>query len=807
MRSYQLLSVLCFGLVTILSAQPPPAGTITGRVYDADLNVPIEYANIVVRSQRDSTQVTGGITDKDGRFELTGIRPGRFFVEVSFIGYRQYTVNDVQLGPGGRIDLGRITLRQTAVAVAGVEATADRPRLTYQIDKKVVDVANQPTPPTGTAVDVLENVPSVKVDDDGKVTLRGSGNFRVLIDGRPSPLEGSEALEQIPASTIDNIEIITNPSAKFDPEGPAGIINVVLKKQRQSGTSGIVNLRGSTEGSYGGDFQLGWRDGNLNLFAGADFNRRAFPGQRRAEAWTRDTSGDTTYVYSTGSMQRGGYPFGIRAGGDIGLGQNDRISITGNLGRRSGGGVSTSIDTQIVRPAADTSIFATGDTNRRGGWFWSLNADESHNFGRQGHDLITRLEFRRRDIGEYSTQYQESTGVITSGQKTTEDGPSNRLNITVDYTLPLREADRLEAGWSSGLQRSRDSTTNYRYNPATDSYELAPAYSHQVMSADDVHAIYATYAASFKPFGIKLGLRGERSLRNIRVVDQDSTVRVTAIDLFPSLHASYSFGEQHEVMASYTRRINRPGPWQLQPLAVWWNPRLIRQGNPALLPEYIDAFELGWQVPLPIGRLTIEGYYRRTSNVIDELTSVYAPQVFLRQPANVGSSQATGAELVAYVMLNRWLGLNLTGDISNYRLAGTANGRSFDTTSLNWQTNLGFEIRPLPDMRIQLFGRYSGPSATAQGTQDGFLMTGASIRQQLLQRRLSLTLQAQDLLGTSGHGGTAGGDGYDFYTRFRFQRAQAPSFSLGLTWNFNNYRPERRRTTTEEIDEPDDLMR
>lgn len=244
-----------------LFAQPPPgarpgmpAGSITGQVYDADLNVPIEYANIVLRSLRDSSQVNGTITDQSGRFTLPGVRPGRYFVEVSFIGYRQKTVGDVAVGPGAVRDLGRVTLRQSAVAMPGVEATAERPTLEYRIDKKVVDVSKMATAASGTAVDVLENVPSVKVDVEGNLTLRGSGNYTVLVDGKPSPIEGSDALQQIPAGTIDKIEIITNPSAKYDPEGISGIINVLLKKQRQAGISGTATLDGGWPQRYGGSF-------------------------------------------------------------------------------------------------------------------------------------------------------------------------------------------------------------------------------------------------------------------------------------------------------------------------------------------------------------------------------------------------------------------------------------------------------------------------------------------------------------------------------------------------------------------------
>ncbi|MCX6842211.1 MAG: TonB-dependent receptor, partial [candidate division WOR-3 bacterium] len=525
-----------------------PAGAITGQVYDADLNVPIEYANIVLHSQRDSSQVNGTVTDKSGRFTLTQVRPGRYFVEVSFIGYQTKTLGDVAVGPGATRDLGRTNLRQTAVAVQGVEAIAERPRLEYRIDKKIVDVAHQPTPPTGTAVDALENVPSVKVDDDGNVTLRGSGSFKVLIDGRPTPLEGSEALQQIPASTIDNIEIITNPSAKYDASGPAGILNVVLKKQRQSGVSGIANLKGGTDGSYGGDFLLGYRLDGTSLYAGADYNRRQFPGTRNAEGWTADSaSGDTTFLVSNGTGTRSGVPYGVRAGADIQVGKADRVSVGGRFGQRSWSSADLSTDSELVRPPGTLNVYTTGDTSSRSGLYYSGSADEVHNFGRQGHDLAAHVTYRGRGGSDNSINSQRSGGVLTGGQRTKESGPSQDITASLDYTLPLREEDKFEAGYQAEIDRSHDSTGTWTYDTVSRTYLYDSGYSHVIASSDDVHALYSTYSGNFKPFGFEVGLRGEYAHRAIELVDSSHTFTVGGLDLFPTLHASYSIGEQHQI--------------------------------------------------------------------------------------------------------------------------------------------------------------------------------------------------------------------------------------------------------------------
>jgi outer membrane receptor protein involved in Fe transport len=795
-----LAAVIIITLVAVggLFAQPGPgagqgmvAGSITGSVYDADLNVPIEYANIVLHSQRDSAQVNGTVTDKTGRFILAGVRPGRYYVEISFIGYRDKTVKDVAVGPGAVRDLSRIDLRQTAVAVQGVEATAERPRLEYRIDKKIVDVAHQPTPPNGTAVDALENVPSVKVDDDGNVSLRGSGSFKVLVDGRPSPLEGSEALQQIPASTIDNIEIITNPSAKYDASGPAGILNVVLKKQRQSGLSSITNLKGGTDGSYGGDFLLGYRLDGTSLYAGADYNRRQFPGTRNAEGWTADSaSGDTTYLVSRGTGTRGGVPYGMRAGADIRVGKTDRVTVGGRFGRRGWSSAQLSTDSETVRPSGGINVYTTGDTSSSSGLYYSASVDEVHNFGRQGHDLAAHASYRGRGGSENSTNSQQTGGVLTGGQRTTESGPSQDLSVNLDYTLPLREEDKFEAGYQASIDRSHDSTGTWTYDTVSRSYLYDSGYSHVIASSDDVHALYSTYSASFKPFGFEAGLRGEYAHRAIELVDSSRTFTVGGLDLFPTLHLSYSLANGHEVMGSYTRRIERPDGWELEPFLTWWNPHLVRRGNPDLKPEYYDSYELGYQMPIGPSRITLDGYYRMTHNKVEDVTSNYAPGVLLRSVANVGTDHSAGAEVQADLQLLKWLGFNLTGDIYDYRVMGALNGVDFSSHSFNWEGNASADIRLTTDTRLQLRARYSGPTATAQGKESGFFMSTASLRQQFFSRRLSLNLQAIDLFRSAGHEETSQGDG--FYTHFRFRRSHAPTFALGLTWNFNNFKADRR---------------
>jgi len=785
--------------------QGMPVGSIAGSVFDADLNVPIEYANIVLRSLRDSSQVNGTITDQSGRFTLPGVRPGRYFVEVSFIGYRDKTVGDVAVGPGAVRDLGRVTLRQSAVAMPGVEATAERPTLEYRIDKKVVDVSKMATAASGTAVDVLENVPSVKVDVEGNLTLRGSGNYTVLVDGKPSPIEGSDALQQIPAGTIDKIEIITNPSAKYDPEGISGIINVLLKKQRQAGISGTATLDGGWPQRYGGSFLLSWRLNGLSLFAGADLRNGQFPGTRSTESWTYDDStGDTTFSNSTGTGDRGHNSYGLRAGGDYKFSNHDRTGLSVRFGDRGFGMNQLATYRRWTVPGADTAREVSRDSSRRGGGQLSLNLDHQHTFDREGHQLAASVTYNRNDGTDRSVNLLSTeAGSLLSGRREEESGPRQPVRTKLDYSLPLGAESKFEAGYQTGFHRARNMNKVFEYVAAVDSFEYRPEYGQTVDYSDNTHALYAQYSGKLSKLGFQPALRVERSDRLLQADTSDpfdtwdTSYAFNRWDYFPSLHLSYDLPANQQVMASYTRRIHRPRGWELWPFLSRQDAYNVRSGNPELRPELTDALEAGWQMPLDASRISAEGYYRVTHDVIERVRSVYEPGVILFTAENVGTDYSLGAELLFDLQLAKWWRINLSGDIYDYRLM--VEGEDSPRSSFNWGGRLSSEFRLPTQTRLTLGLHFESPEVDAQGSDAGHFITDAAIRQQFLNRQLSLTLQVRDLLGTGKFESTA--EGADFYSHFRFERS-APMVSLNLTWNFNNFRPDRRlrEEGVEEID-------
>jgi outer membrane receptor protein involved in Fe transport len=794
------LAVVCL-LPAVLSAQPgskpgngAASGVIVGQIYDADLNVPIEYANVVLYRQADSSLVTGTVTRTDGGYVLTGVSSGRFRVEMSFIGYRPVRVSDVEVAPGAKVDLGRTSLRQTAVAMPSVEATAERPSLSYKIDKKVIDVAHQVTAASGTAVDVLENVPSVKVDVEGNVALRGSRNFSVLIDGRPTLLDPSDALRQMPAGTLDRIEIITNPSAKYDAEGAAGIINLITKRRRGSGLSGVVNANGGLWNRYGGDFTLGWTSGILSVFAAADYNRRPTPGAQTSEQWTADTV-ETLHVRATGTSTRDPRIAGARAGFDLGWAKFDRSSFAIFYGSTRMGFDQSATLEQWSSSAADTAHYTSIDHRAQGGEYVSVALEHRHGFGSladTAHGLTVRAELQRRGHTGSATTELFDGGREISGWRSTQSGPAFRWLLNADYVLPVKGAGRFEAGYQSSFGRPTFDNGLYQYDPVTDSFLYLPQYSSTTSLAYDIHALYSTWTGGWRSLEYAAGLRGEYSSQRIDDSGIDSVLLYNTKGLFPTAHLSYQLGDNRVLQASYTRRTRRPTGRDLVPEVIWQDAYNVQLGNPALLPEYIDSWEAGSAIPLGAGQASATLYYRTTDNKYDDIQSLYREGVVLHELRNVGNDRSLGAELSMDILPFKWWTISPSGDVYDYRIAGAVEGQEFSRSSLNWSARLSNELRLPTGTKIQLNAGYESPSASSQGRREGVLTTDLGIRQ-LFFKRVAAVFQVRDLLGTGGE--ETNSFGSDFYTRSSFS-PRAPIFMLSLNWNFNNFRPTRRMRDT-----------
>ena len=778
------------------------AGTISGTVYDATHQTPLEYANVILFTAKDSLQLTGTITNENGKFRIEGIRPGEYYAEIQFMGYHPKRTTEIKINASElEIDMGTIPLEQTVLSMEGVEVEGERPAISYQIDKKVINVSQHYTAISGSAVDVLENVPSVTVDIEGNVSLRGSGNFKVLIDGRPSVLEPSEALQQIPASTIENIEIITNPSAKYDPEGTSGIINIIQKKNPQKGRSGIANLDAGLNEKYGGDFLFEHKNSTYGATIGVDYNHRFHSGDDlEKNQTTRD--GLTSFIHSNGVSRRGRISLGLRGVFDLNFSEQDILSFGARYGDRTSQRNSGSDYDEWSDASGGHSLYTSTTDRERSGFFYSLNTSYRHRFARQGHELAGDMFYSYQDSDEKTTNALLSNlGTITSGQRSTESGPGREFRLKVDYSYPFENENKFEAGYQSELNRSDDNTGRYEFSVDLGAYVLLPQYSNSTRYDRNIHAVYAIYSGEVNRFGYQGGLRGEYTDRSVEFAGVPRPFTIQRWDYFPTFHASYKLPSGQQVMASYTRRIERPRGWELEPFETWMDAYNVRIGNPSLSPEYIDSYEFGVQTYLSNILLSTEAYYHKTNNKTERVRSVYGDNITLHSVENIGTDYALGTELLLNLDVAKSWNTNLLGNLYNYRVKGKLYGEPFFRESFSWRTRMSNTIKIGSSTQIQLDGNYQSPTVSSQGRREGFFTTNAAIKYEFLKRQLSATLQVRDIFSTSKHEYTSEGAG--FYS-YNYSTRESPVVMLNIRYNFNNYDPDRQRDGNRESMEDND---
>jgi len=805
-------SALALIWVTSALAQPGsgggmPAftGTITGEVRDTALDKPIEYATIVLFSLRDSSQVTGTITDSDGIFIMGGIRPGRYYAKVGFLGYNTTDVDDIRLGPQSpAIDLGIIDITQAVMELEEVNYAIERAPVEYQIDKKVIRVDKQPTAASGTAVEILENVPSISVDIEGNVELRGSGNFTVLIDGRPTVMDGNDALQQTPASSIESIEIITNPSAKYDPDGTSGIINIILKKNQAATTSGMVSLSYGSNNRKGGDVLVSRRYNGTNLILGANLNNRKHVGHSFTE--NRTTVDDVTSTYlSEGDAEGGRESWSFRGSLEMNLGEKNWLNVGGDFGQHSGGRTSDLAYDSWVDTLTTHTLYSNVSEDDRKSDYYSAFAEYRHNFGAEEHELVARIQ-SSRDIDDQETveELYDETGAQSSGRVTTEDGPSQRTDVKFDYTYPHGDDQKLEIGYQARLEANTDETTYKEYDAVAASYVTYPQFAYNVEYDRLIQSAYAVYGGKAGNLGYQAGLRGEFTDREITLVDSSDSYVLSRSDVYPTVHFSYQLPGSRQLMASYSRRVNRARSYFLEPFYTWRDANNIYRGDPDIEPEKIDSWEAGYQIPLGPFSHSLEAYYRVTHDLVEFTRSVYAPGITLNQPTNVGTAYAFGSEMMFSGEVSRWLIVNLMGNLYQNRIESTLAGSEGTTEDFSWNGRLSLTFRLPQQYRLQTTVVYNSPVVTSQGRREEFFMTNLAFEKSFFNRSLTGIVQVRDIFQTVKRTRITEGPNLYIYRKFTMD---SPAFFVTLRYNINHFRDQKRNGEGEGgMEETSDFM-
>lgn len=763
--------------------------SITGSVQDNATKSPMEYCTVSLFDSETGELITGIVSDLDGNFALNSLKAGNYYLEVSFIGFEAKRIENIELNKSNPSHkTGPISLGSDARLINEVEFTALKSSVRYELDKKVVDVDKNIAASNGTAVDVLATVPSVQTDIDGNVSLRGSSGFLVLINGRPSVLEASEALRQIPASTIENIEIITNPSARYDAAGTAGIINIITKKKNTDGTSGILNVRGGTFSSYGADGTVSIKKKKFTYTFAGNYNHRESPGNYRSELNT--TIGDTTVsTLNDGFKNRIFNNYNIKGAIEYRPTENQYISV----GYTYGGFkmiFRDELDFNFVNRTANTSeSFTNFNESVRKGPFHEFILDYEYTFKNKSA-LSTHLSFNKRGFEESisNDRVNESMNLIL-GTQSTEIGPSQRLRVNVDYSIPVKENSKFELGMMIQLNKSDEENIQYNKNIINGELTEDPNFYSDVIYKRNIRAFYGMFSSKWKKVSYQFGLRTENTLRDITVQNTGENFLIDRLDFFPSAHTSININEQNQYFISYSKRINRPRGWYLEPNAVFTDANTLWQGNPEILPEYIHSIETGWLFQFKKkGSWSNELYYRREINSTQFVRVPLDFELSREFPENIGNSNAIGLESSLSLLPFSWWNTDVMANIFYYSLKGSYEDEVFDRSSFSYilRWNNYFKIKK--STKIQFNGSYESPIVNAQGREAYTLRFDAGVKQDFFDGNLSLGMQVGDLFNTYIRRNTAEGSNFTFS---RINNPRGPSVMFSASYRINNYKAKR----------------
>lgn len=808
--SKSLLTFLfLFGVSTLAWAQQPggpgfaPRGQILGAVEDADEGTPIATATVSVWSTRDSTLVTGAIASDDGTFRIEGLRPGNYYVQISFVGYATQTISEVALSPQQpQTHLGVVRLSADTTVLDEVEITAERDFMEVHIDKNVYNVKDQLVSDGGSATDVLSNIPSIEVDIDGQISLRGSQNVAVLINGRPSQMTGemlASFLQGLPANTIDRVEVIPNPSSRYEPDGMSGILNIVLKQDAERGIAGSLTAGTGTRDNANASAMLSYGKGDFNsrINYGFRYGTRESEGTRFNE-YRFDNPFEYLEVLNTGDSDS--FSHNVNLTTDYELSRTNSLSFSGMLGVRNSNGDDNNLYAEWIQELADETTRFNRSTEEDD---HSFNSNVGLAFRRildpTKHELTAEVDFRYQQSDEEQVYLEEllftnADPTVASQERNSLDDNMATTSFQVDYIRPIGEEGKLETGYKGSLKNLE--TEQFTETFSDEAGRFVPDAGNNVFDyTEQIHAAYGIVGQQFGPVGVQAGLRAEQALIDFTLSTTDEDYENNYFSLFPSAFLTYKLSDAHQVRLSYSKRINRPRTrgWfnQLSPFSDNSDPLFRREGNPRLKPEYIHATEISYTMNMGSATLTLSPYFRRTVDVvrfidrIDEETGITTVTF-----ENLDKSDSWGAEAIASIRLGRTF--NAFASFNAFRENTDASdiNSSLSNDAFGWNTRFNGTWRITQSLSMQGSWFYRAPMDVEQGRRGSMTWTNFAFRQQLMGDKASVSVRFNDPFGLASF--NIERDTPTFYLH-NTREFNARSVSLSLTYNFGQQDNNRRR--------------
>jgi len=767
--------------------------TVTGIIQDEASQQPVEFATVMVADKETGEAITGTTTTAEGTFSIT-VNSSDIYVEVSFIGYKPQTFRDITFADG-MADLGTIKLMEDSQALDEVVVRGERSRTEFKLDKRVFNVGQDLTSAGASALEVLNNVPSVNVSIEGVISLRGSAGVQILVDGKPSVLadQQSNALGTITADMIESIEVITNPSAKYDAEGTSGILNIILKKEEKRGMNGSISVNTGVPDNHSIGVSLNRRTEKFNLFTQLGVGYRSLP--EFSENINRNLR-DTTSVSSDGIEFRNETFYNIILGTDYYINPYNVITLSGNYAYEVESQPSQ-FDFTRVNAKGEVSQWRREETTEAGNPKWQYELQYAKEFeDNEDHKLLisaTGRFFGKEQESEFiNSSFQPDT--ISSqfnDQQTETEFQQAEYTFKLDYTKPFTDKLTFETG-AQYLINSVGNIFTVRdlkegewvtIDSLTNNFE----YRQAVLGA------YGTGAYENDKWGVKVGLRVENTDLSTLLVSTNQANDLNFTNLFPTFHSSYKLNQSISVQGGYSRRIYRPRLWDLNPFFNIRNNFNIRVGNPNLLPEFTDSYEVTSIFNLEKASINTSVYYRYTTDVIERVTTVNG-NVNTTTPMNIGTNRTTGFEVNGEYSPTPWLKLNGDFNLNYFNREGEFEEQSFDFSGEQWSSRLTSKIALPANFDLELIGNYQSGFLTVQSKVSGFAFADLGLRKKLLDGKAVVNFAVRDVFASRIRESVI--DQANFYSYSFEQRGRF--ITLGFSYGFGKgeamtYSGSRRR--------------
>lgn len=786
-------------------ASPPPAagnGEVRGAIISLEAKLPVTRAAVAVHSAADSSLVAGDMAGADGLFRVRGLRPGAYYLRVTSMGFKPQRQTFAITGEAPSVDVGTVALAQIATQLQGVEVTADRPAMTIEPDRNAYR-AKDVAPAATNASEVLDAVPSVQVDGDGKVSFRGNENVAIQINGRPSPIRGPQLaayLKSLPANIIERIEVIPNPSAKYDPEGMAGIINIVLKQNVDLGVSAGLNLGIAEIDRYNASGNVGYQSGPLTLFTNLGINSddRAIIGINDRERFDALRSLLSVTEQDIEGRQGGkGQNFNTTV--DYKLTSRDVLTNGLSINHRNGTDAAVSSYVELDATRTPVELYSRPRSNDSKGLMVDYTLALKRTIEPRKHELSTEVRYNRSRDEDVTSLWKQPFGSSPLDAETDDtDALTKQLTAQADYTRPLGSKLKLEAGYK-GNTRWLDRDFLVEKDALGTGNWLRSNLSNAFQFDETVHAAYSVLSQTVGKVQLQGGLRAERASRTFRLNEPAQRYPYDYTSLFPSGVVMYNPSEATQLKVSYSRRIRRPGTQELNPFPSFFDVQNVFIGNPSLKPEYTDAYELGVSRNGKFGTIQFSPFYRRTTNVIrvdiNTADTVDAREVTSVSFQNLATSNSWGTDINGSLRLGpRFNGF---ASFNVFKMVTDGGSQSaVGSNAVTWSARVNGTTQLTPTFTVQASYFYRAPMKIERGRFEAFQGANISLRKKVNGDKAIVGLRFNDPFNTNKFRVLAGDDNVMQLTTRSFG-----AHSTWLTFQYNyGQAPKVRETRPEQTE-------